>query len=121
MTFRFEEKSPARRVTLLVKRETASRVAQRVSHTTRAQLQASSVSATSTAETFSFSAAKYPHRIGDAKCDEGWCGAGDDWPRPCEQHNCTGLLHTNFGDYDYDGPNAFWLDVRCYKCGTSEY
>jgi len=55
------------------------------------------------------------------KRDEGWCGAGDDWPRPCEQHNCTGLLHTNFGDYDYDGPNAFWLDVRCYKCGTSEY
>jgi hypothetical protein len=58
----------------------------------------------------------YQHRTGDPACDEGWCGG--DYPKPCEAEGCTGLVHADFGDEDYDGD--YWLHTRCDRCGEAE-
>lgn len=57
------------------------------------------------------------HRAGDATCDVGWCSI-DRYPKPCEQSNCTGLVHANFGDEDADC--NYWLDTKCDVCGEPE-
>jgi hypothetical protein len=57
--------------------------------------------------------AVYEHRVGDAKCREGWCGNG--YPKPCE---CGGLIHADFGDEDSDC--NYWLYTKCDRCGESE-
>ena len=64
-------------------------------------------------KTFQVGDLDYQHRIGDPKCDEGWCGDG--FPHPHE--DCGGLIHADFGDEDSDCD--YWLYRKCDKCGES--
>ena len=48
------------------------------------------------------------HVIGDKDCLACWF----DEALPCK---CGGLVHTEFGDENYDGD--YWLWYRCDKCG----
>lgn len=54
----------------------------------------------------------YEHEIGNAKCDEGWCAHGNEYPKPCK---CGGLIHADYGDEDSD--EGYWLYEKCDKCG----
>lgn len=58
----------------------------------------------------------YPHGVGDKECGEGWCGSH--YPIPCDNGDCKGLIHANFGDESYDGD--YWCYTRCDVCGESE-
>jgi len=58
----------------------------------------------------------YEHRIGDPGCDAGWCGNG--YPMACDEEGCTGLVHANFGDENYDCD--YWLYTKCDVCGQSQ-
>lgn len=58
----------------------------------------------------------YDHRSGDPTCGEGWCLS--DYPKPCEEPGCTGLVHANFGDENADCD--YWLDTKCDVCGEPE-
>lgn len=48
------------------------------------------------------------HRAGDPNCEDCWIG----YPQRC---HCGGLIHSNFGDEDWDGD--YWLETKCDKCG----
>lgn len=61
---------------------------------------------------FSFGDTDDLHTRGNADCRINWCGTH--YPKPCEQKNCKGLVHANFGDEDYDG---YWLFTQCDVCG----
>jgi hypothetical protein len=54
------------------------------------------------------------HLIGNADCPDCWSG----YPSPCEQDECTGLVHASFGDEDSDC--NYWLYTRCDVCGEPE-
>jgi hypothetical protein len=54
----------------------------------------------------------YAHRIGNAKCQEGWCDGGAGWPKACK---CGGLIHADFGDENSDCD--YWLHQKCDRCG----
>ncbi len=70
---------------------------------------------TAPAETFTFGESDEPHRIADPGCDVGWCaGREGDFPRQCEEGDCVGLVHANFGDESWDD---YWLYERCDACG----
>jgi hypothetical protein len=58
----------------------------------------------------------YNHVVGDEDCAEGWCGS--EYPKPCDEEDCDGLIHADFGDEDYDGD--YWLYTECDKCGSRE-
>lgn len=68
--------------------------------------------------TFAVGDLDYPHRVGDAKCDEGWCG--NSYPRPHEgcEAGPNGLVHADFGDENGDGD--YWLYTKCDGCGEAE-
>ena len=53
----------------------------------------------------------YKHKVGDEKCQEGWCDGGDRWPKRCK---CGGLVHADFGDENSDGD--YWLYRKCDRC-----
>lgn len=66
-----------------------------------------------TGQTFTLTAdGVFDHGIGDASCEEGWCGGLEGFPRPCK---CGGLIHADFGDEDEEG--NFWLVYKCDRCG----
>lgn len=44
-------------------------------------------------------------------CQECW----SDFPRPCTNEGCNGLVHAVFGDENYDGD--YWLYYKCTACG----
>ena len=46
------------------------------------------------------------HEIGNPECPECW--------NPPTQCNCGGLIHSAFGDENYDGD--YWLIHSCEKC-----
>lgn len=55
----------------------------------------------------------YQHEVGNAECEEGWCG--NNLPKPCP---CGGLIHADFGDENYDCD--YWLYYKCDRCGSTE-
>ena len=57
------------------------------------------------------------HNTGDQECPAGWCGTFN-YPRPCEQAGCNGLVHADFGDENYDCD--YWLYTKCDVCGEPE-
>lgn len=63
------------------------------------------------------------HLIGNADCDEGWCG-GHGYPKPCENLTregagvCAGLIHANWGDENFNGD--YWIYTKCDVCGEPE-
>ena len=60
-----------------------------------------------------------PHSAGDAECGIGWCsGSGWSYPHPCEREGCSGLVHAEFGDEDWDC--NYWLYTKCDVCGESQ-
>ena len=52
------------------------------------------------------------HRVGNADCEEGWCGSY--WPHPHDE-DCDGLVHAARGDENGDGD--YWIYELCDKCG----
>jgi len=54
------------------------------------------------------------HVVGSYQCRAGWCG-GIAFPRSCKR--CGGLLHAEFVDQTFDGPE---LAVKCDTCGGGE-
>lgn len=57
----------------------------------------------------------YTHEIGNGACEEGWCGGGSGYPKPCI---CGGLIHADFGDEDINC--NYWLHKKCDRCGVSD-
>ena len=51
------------------------------------------------------------HEVGNTNCPA--CFGYND-PRPCK---CGGLIHTSFGDENYDGD--YWLYEKCDSCGDN--
>lgn len=49
------------------------------------------------------------HEVGNDKCPACF---GDSDPKKCK---CGGLIHTSFGDENYDCD--YWLYEKCDKCG----
>lgn len=49
------------------------------------------------------------HEVGNIKCPDCW---GD---YPYRHINCGGLIHSEFGDENYNGD--YWLYTKCDKCG----
>lgn len=58
------------------------------------------------------------HRVGDRDCQVGWCGGAQNYPQPCENEGCPGLVHAEFGDEDADC--NYWLYTKCDVCGEIE-
>lgn len=56
------------------------------------------------------------HTVGDRECTDGWCGS--EYPKPCEEPGCSGLVHANFGDENADGD--YWVHTKCDVCGEGE-
>lgn len=51
------------------------------------------------------------HRVGNKNCEECW----GNYPR--KHKDCGGLVHSAFGDENYDGD--YWLYTKCDKCYES--
>lgn len=58
------------------------------------------------------------HPVGDAGCMVGWCaGVYGVFPHPCGRKECTGLMHAEFFEEDWDG---YYLSTKCDVCGEPE-
>lgn len=64
--------------------------------------------------TIAFGDSNQEHVVGNADCSVGWCGTKQ-YPKPCDNQGCTGLVHANFGDENSDGD--YWLYTQCDVCG----
>jgi hypothetical protein len=53
------------------------------------------------------------HTVGDEDCSQCW----SDGPLECTEEDCSGLLHTEFGDENYNGD--YWLYYLCDVCGST--
>lgn len=59
----------------------------------------------------------HDHVVGDISCTAGWCG-GQGYPKACEEPECAGLVHADFGDEDASGD--YWCYTKCDVCGERE-
>jgi hypothetical protein len=60
---------------------------------------------------------EYDHSIGNEHCTAGWCSCSD-YPQPCIDESCKGLIHADFGDEDSDC--NYWLYTQCDTCGVAD-
>lgn len=56
----------------------------------------------------------------DGECKACW----PNYPKPCTEKDCKGLVHAEFGDESYDpesGEENYWLETKCDTCGEPEW
>ena len=53
----------------------------------------------------------HDHPIGDRECAFCW----SEYPIPCDDPNCDGLIHSEFGEEDSD--MNYTLNTKCDVCG----
>lgn len=56
-----------------------------------------------------------PHKVGDPNCPECW---GSQFPLPCADPKCPGLVHEEYVDESYD---SIYTTLRCDLCGGDEH
>ncbi len=52
------------------------------------------------------------HTVADPDCSSCWEG-----PLACSDPSCSGLVHTAFGDENWD---SYWLYYRCDICDSTD-
>ena len=59
----------------------------------------------------------FDHEEGDKKCKSCWDTYWENGLPSCADSDCSGLIHNEFGDENWDGD--YWLYYRCDKCADT--